>query len=140
LPALQPASMSDADGNGLSDNWEKATGLTNPEEDKDGDGFTNLQEQAGGTDPCDVTSFPSGLVDPGQPTLEIIALSPTTATLRLIGKPGLLHRIEQSPGLSPLPGWAAYGDAITLPGNGQYDFTIPLNNASRQFYRAVANP
>jgi hypothetical protein len=140
LPALQPASFADADGNGLSDTWEKATGLTDPNADKDGDGFSNLQEQAAGTDPCDATSVPTGLIDPGQPTLEIIALTPTTATLRLSGKPGVLHRIEQSSDPSSLPGWAAYGDSITLPAHGQYDFTIPLNSGSRQFYRAVANP
>lgn len=49
----------DDSGNGLSDVWENAhvIGL-DPDEDSDGDSFTNRQEAAAGTDPLDPNSHP----------------------------------------------------------------------------------
>ncbi|MBQ6137782.1 MAG: hypothetical protein IJI73_10485 [Kiritimatiellae bacterium] len=53
----------DSDGDGLPDEYEKEHGLnpTDPadaEADKDGDGFTNLEEFAAKTDPSDAASHP----------------------------------------------------------------------------------
>lgn len=54
-----PAQWIDDNGNGLSDVWEAAHGGTLlPDVDQDGDGFTNLQEAACGTDPANSASFP----------------------------------------------------------------------------------
>ncbi len=56
----------DHDGDGLPDEWEKLHGL-NPldpadaDEDKDDDGFTNLEEFEAKTDPSDSTSHPDYL-------------------------------------------------------------------------------
>jgi len=52
----------DADGDGLPDDWETKYGLdvaqNDADADKDGDGFTNAEEHAAGTDPSDKNSHP----------------------------------------------------------------------------------
>ncbi len=49
----------DDDSNGLSDVWEAAhPGTLIPAADQDGDGFTNFQESACGTDPANSASYP----------------------------------------------------------------------------------
>lgn len=55
----------DTDGDGFSDEWEKAHGLDPEKDDRDldldSDGFTNLEEFEAGTDPNDPTDHPSYL-------------------------------------------------------------------------------
>ena len=52
----------DTDGDGLPDDWETKYGLdvaqNDADADKDGDGFTNAEEYAAGTDPSDKNSHP----------------------------------------------------------------------------------
>jgi hypothetical protein len=51
----------DRNNNGLNDAWEmlfQGSSLT-PNEDSDGDGFSNLAESRAGTNPLDPTSFPA---------------------------------------------------------------------------------
>ena len=60
LPPATPASAVDANSNGLSDAWERAFGITNPNSDDDGDGYNALTEQNYGTDPLDAGSRPAG--------------------------------------------------------------------------------
>ncbi len=52
--------VADADSDGLPDDWEKKFGLdtaqNDADADKDGDGFTNAEEFAAGTDPSDKNS------------------------------------------------------------------------------------
>lgn len=50
----------DSNGNGLSDAFERTFGLSDPNGDADGDGFSNLAEQNAGTDPLDAGSRPAG--------------------------------------------------------------------------------
>ncbi len=54
--------VADADSDGLPDDWEKKYGLdvaqNDADADKDGDGFTNAEEFAAGTDPADKNSHP----------------------------------------------------------------------------------
>ena len=55
----------DSDGDGLPDDWETKYGLdvaqNDADADKDGDGFTNAEEYAAGTDPSDRNSHPDYL-------------------------------------------------------------------------------
>ena len=55
----------DSDGDGLPDWWEEKYGLdvtqNDADADKDGDGFTNAEEYAAGTDPADRNSHPDYL-------------------------------------------------------------------------------
>ena len=60
-PYEAPADMSDWDGNGLADSWERwyflNAGGVDPEDDPDGDGLTNLGEFIAGCDPTDGGSY-----------------------------------------------------------------------------------
>lgn len=58
-PPLVPAAPADANRDGLPDAWQQLFGLTDPNGDADGDGFTNLQEYQAGTDPLDPLSVPA---------------------------------------------------------------------------------
>src|SRR5882757_2528959 len=49
----------DKNGNSLDDVWEALYGALPPNDDPDGDGFTNAQESAAGTNPFDPLSHPS---------------------------------------------------------------------------------
>ena len=45
------ANLADSDGDGMHDGWEAAFGVMDPAGDPDGDGFSNLAEYQGGTNP-----------------------------------------------------------------------------------------
>lgn len=52
LRAAYPAGLrTDSNSNGLPDQWEAANSVSNPGEDTDNDGLTNLQEYQAGTNP-----------------------------------------------------------------------------------------
>jgi len=52
------AASTDGDADGMPDAWETFFGVTDPAADADGDGYTNLQEYQGNTDPTLATSYP----------------------------------------------------------------------------------
>jgi hypothetical protein len=60
-PYDAPPVPNDWDGNGLDDNWERYyflnAGGVDPDDDPDGDGFTNMGEFISGCDPHDKSSF-----------------------------------------------------------------------------------
>ena len=100
-PAVRGA-MVDQNYNGLSDVWEtvfRATGL-DPNADTDGDGFTNAQEAAAGTDPRDPTSHP--------PTVAA-AVSGTSVTLTWATVAGKQYRVQTSPILGASAVWTYLG-------------------------------
>lgn len=53
----------DADGDGISDFWEKKYGIDDPNADPDGDGLTNLQEFEFGSSPVDADTDGGGALD-----------------------------------------------------------------------------
>jgi hypothetical protein len=63
LPPAIPAPLVDADFDGLSDGWERAFGISDPNADTDGDGFNAITEHNAGTDPLDSNSHP-GVTEP----------------------------------------------------------------------------
>ncbi len=97
LPPTLPATAIDADGNGLSDAWERAFGITDPNSDTDGDGFNALTEQNYGSDPLDAASHPPGGSSP-VPSIAIAAIQAGVITLTWPG--GLVgYILESSPDL-----------------------------------------
>jgi len=75
----------DSNGNGLPDWWERLYGLSDPQGDPDGDGWTNLQEYQLGTDPLTAdftvpsdenTPVGNGAVNPPSgPLTDVLAVS-----------------------------------------------------------------
>jgi hypothetical protein len=138
LPSLTTPPAVDADGNGLSDLWEKTFNIHDPAGDKDGDGASNLAEYNAGTDPCDAASVPGPSV--GTPVLTILSVSTgpnPRLFLRLTGTPGVLHSAETSATLSAAA-WSPTELPFIMPAVGRYDFSIPITPGQRQFVRGVA--
>jgi uncharacterized protein (DUF1800 family) len=96
----------DRNGNGMSDVWEAAHGESlDPDEDLDGDGFSNRDESLSGTDPFDAESrLEIGSVE--RPAGSLVRVEwPTVA--------GVRYRLVAS---SNLRHWYPVGEAVT--GNG----------------------
>lgn len=126
----------DANSNGLGDEWEQYFGVTDPNADSDGDGYTNKQEHDAQTDPGDPASHPDPA--PGQPYLVITSVSSSTGVvgLRLYGTAGHTHRIEWSLDLSSTS-WQPLGSDITMPAEGFIDAQDTGVSGTRRFYRAT---
>lgn len=90
LPPTVPAAAVDANSNGLSDAWERAFGISNPNSDTDGDGFNALTEQNYGSDPLDAASHPAGGTTPAA---EIAAASAAGGNITLAWPDGLVGYI-----------------------------------------------
>jgi hypothetical protein len=96
LPPATPAPAIDADLNGLSDAWERAFGITDPNSDPDNDGFNAITEQNAGTDPLDPNSRPDGAA----PAAAIAVASVQDGVITLVWPEGLAgHVLETSPDL-----------------------------------------
>jgi hypothetical protein len=69
-----PAEWMDIDGDGMPDGWEIAHNVTDPNDDADGDGLTNLEEFLAGTDPRDGDDRLrlQAVVDASNPGLSIV--------------------------------------------------------------------
>jgi Concanavalin A-like lectin/glucanases superfamily/Bacterial TSP3 repeat len=99
----------DSDGDGIPDSYETAHGL-NPnlddaQEDKDGDGQSNLNEYLAGTAADDANSF-----------LHVVMLAgdPVEFTIIWSSVPGKVYTVEASPDLSP-DSWAPLAGAESIP-------------------------
>jgi hypothetical protein len=132
-----PMTGTDANNNGLGDEWEDYFDLHDPNADSDGDGYTNKQEHDAQTDPGDPASHPNPA--PGQPYLLITSVSPSTGVvgLRLYGTAGQLHRIEWSPSLESTS-WQTLGSDFAMPTEGFIDQQDTGVSDTRRFYRAKA--
>lgn len=73
----------DDNANGVSDVWEAAHGVAGGlDGDSDGDGFTDRQEAAAGTDPHDASSFPRMAGVARDAADQVVARWPTVAGIR----------------------------------------------------------
>lgn len=97
LPAVVPATAVDVDANGLSDAWERAFGISDPNSDTDGDGFNAITEQNYGSDPLDAASHPPG----GDAPVASITITTAAGGINLTWPVGLVgYILESSPDLS----------------------------------------
>ncbi len=123
LPPAVPASSVDANSNGLSDAWERAFGITNPNSDDDGDGYNALTEQNYGTDPLDAASRPAG----SEPEAEMNLVTGPAGQITLAWPAGLVgYILEYSFDLS-----------VWYPVDPQpmdHQWSEPISGA-RKFYR-----
>jgi Tol biopolymer transport system component len=112
----------DSDGDGLDDAWERAAFSTldfGPADDPDGDGATNAQEFAAGTNPSDATSVFALHVN-------------TTSELGFKTAPGRTYQLEFR-GSIDAGAWQSVGNTIVGDGNNA---SVPISNTSAQgFYR-----
>lgn len=139
LGALPASAVLDTNNNGLSDVWERKYNNNDlfppgfdPQADPDGDGWTNAEEAAAGTDPFDSKS-PNGLVRPkivhipavlgdidesGVPEL----ITPEAITITWMAIAGKQYTLRYSPDLS---GWLPVEQSFI--GNGaEMEYNLPL--------------
>ena len=124
-----PASAIDANGNGLNDIWELIYGasLLDPNADTDGDGWTNAQESAAGTNPFDPNSHPG---------LTIAPWSGAQLQLGFARIPGKRYRIESKTDLS-LPSWTPEWTEVA-PNTSAAAYLFGMS-AGRKFWRLAVD-
>jgi hypothetical protein len=127
---VQQITTSDADGDGIPDNWEIAYGL-NPNNgadaaiDTDGDGLTNLQEFQAGTNPRDPNSVFR---------ISSFVSNAGGTAIRFPSVAGKVYRIEYSASLTN--GWQTLSDNISGTGGTIQITDHPPANQLLRFYRA----
>ncbi len=123
----------DADGNGLPDLWEQATGLdavagVSATSDSDGDGQTDLQEYLAGTDPLNASSLLA---------VEVQSHAGNAITLTLNALAGRTYRIQTSSSLDA-SGWTTDQTVQPLSADQTlHPVVTPPAGTSRVFIRVV---
>jgi hypothetical protein len=121
LPPATPSPLVDANLDGLSDAWERAFGISDPNADTDGDGFNAITEHNSGTDPLDANS-PAG----GTPPAASIAIaSVQNGIITLEWPAGLVGYVLESStdlvtwtAVDPQPAASTWSEAIS--GGGKF--------------------
>jgi len=136
-PPLTAPAGTDANGNGLTDPWEDAFGVNDPNADPDHDNATNKQEHDAGTDPNNPADAPMVAAE-----FRITEVSRTGNDLRL-SFPTLSGRsyvIESRPVLAAGE-WAEVPGTLSAGNGGPLQVTIPnAFTQPQQFYRAKLLP
>jgi hypothetical protein len=130
---FQVQSLTDADGDGLDDNWELRYGLVSGAHgalaDPDQDGASNLDEFRAGTDPTDASR-----------RLRVVGVNREgdVASIRFTTELGRLYRVETSPTLHDAR-WSALAEAF--PGTGETVEAIDsAAGSAAKFYRIRLAP
>jgi hypothetical protein len=121
--------LNDTDGDGLSDDWETQYGLTDPAEDFDGAGLTNLQEYQAGTDPRDAQSLLK---------VERIEVAPRTPAviLTFLARSNHTYTIQGRETFSA-PAWTRVLDVVAAPADRVVTATNALTAKERYFRLAT---
>lgn len=137
------ADLADTDSDGMHDSWETANGLNpNPGSndaalDSDGDGFSNLAEYLGGSDPNNAAIIPSMLVGGVFPVASdvSVAISDTEIPGRsAIGSDGNNFLLVSCRQLGPSAG--LFG--VSISENGQVVGNFPISNENCPLRPAIA--
>jgi hypothetical protein len=124
--------MVDADGDGMTDEWERRHGLdpalaTDADADTDGDGVTNLAEFRAGTNPTERNSLPF---------IRRIAFTAGEVRFSFPSVKGRIFTVQATPSLLSA-NWQALA---TFNGDGaEMTFLITNRNVGAQFYRVRAD-
>ena len=115
---------------GIPDSWWSQYGITDrvASNDPDGDGFTNAQEYALGTDPTDSSSLME---------IKNVTRGSGVTTVEWSSVPGKKYRLYASPSLSPTD-WQPVGSEKTATGNLTSE--THSTNADVHFYRVHLVP
>ena len=122
---LTVVAPTDSDTNGLPDWWEAAYGVSNPNDDSDGDGLTNLQEFLANTNPTNAAS-----------SLKVISASSLTNgqfSLSWSAIGGTRYRVQYSASLTDL-----FTDIIR-PVDAEMD-SSPVGSTSTQSFTDTFSP
>ncbi len=116
----------DGDADGLPDAWEEAFGTPDPAADADQDGYTNLEEYLGGSDPKSGNSVPDEIP---QLTGRLVG-----AVFRLEWPAGDTLSTLKSSGTMEI--WTPVSSGISIVGN-KHRLDVPLSPPAnpRRFYR-----
>ncbi len=118
LGVISTRGMMDLSGSGMSDVWETIYGFgLDPDADPDGDGYTNREEAAAGTNPHDPASYPRGL--------SFLRRQGDEFTGRFPSVPGLRYQVETS---GDLQSWYPVGAPFTGTG-ADVELTLDLTHA-----------
>jgi len=141
LCVLPTSAILDTNSNGLSDLWERAYNggelfptidfPDRPGDDPDGDGWTNEQEAAAGTDPFDPNP-PDGILRPDIIHIPDTISTPEAITITWPTIVGKQYTLMVSPDLVE---WLPV-EAETLTGSGnQVEYGITLPGSDKLFWR-----
>ncbi|MEE2947692.1 MAG: S8 family serine peptidase, partial [Verrucomicrobiota bacterium] len=128
------ATGTDADNDGLPDDWERlhfsGLGIAGADSDFDGDRFVDIAEYAAGTDPQDRHSF-LRFTTP-------IEFKSKTVVLRWASVPGRRYRVEKSNG-DPTA-WKPLNKGVTARLDAMEHIDLRIDNGRPVFYRLVVEP
>ena len=136
-PPISAPPFVDANHDGISDAWEQAFGITDPNGDADGDGFTNLDEYLAGTDPLDANSHP---ISSDLTGIRLIIRAPgpgaPPGTLYDLAWPASLIgvQLESTTNLADPNSWVPISDPIVTSGAERIHHH-PAPGEARRFFR-----
>ncbi|HAM74011.1 MAG TPA: hypothetical protein DCM86_20490 [Verrucomicrobiales bacterium] len=141
-PEIQPPPSTDANLNGLPDDWERAFGLSDPNGDADGDGASNLEEYRAGTDPLDPASKPSSTISDVHLLARLPEADAPAGTLCTIAWPATVPGavLESTPDLTPPVAWSTVGGPFATVGAERVYHQPAATASAERFFRLRYQP